>query len=149
MGDVLLMAQPWIKAFHILAVISWMAAMLYLPRLFVNHAGLETGSEASELLKGMEDRLYRLIMNPAMLAALAAGVVLAILGGQAIWGSLWFWGKVVFLGVLMGFHGYCTRWLKAFARDENQHSARFYRFMNEVPTLAMIVIVALAVVRPF
>ncbi len=149
MGDVLLMAQPWIKAFHILAVISWMAAMLYLPRLFVNHAGLEVGSQASELLKGMEVRLYRLIMNPAMLAALAAGVVLAVLGGQAVWGSLWFWGKVLFLGVLLGFHGYCTRWLKAFSRDENQHSARFYRFMNEVPTLAMIVIVVLVVVRPF
>jgi putative membrane protein len=93
MGDVLLTLQPWIKAFHVLAVISWMAAMLYLPRLFVNHAGLEASSQASELLKGMEDRLYRLIMNPAMLAALAAGVVLAILGGPAIWTSLWFWVK--------------------------------------------------------
>lgn len=149
MGDVLLTLQPWIKAFHVLAVISWMAAMLYLPRLFVNHAGLEASSQASELLKGMEDRLYRLIMNPAMLAALAAGVVLAILGGPAIWSSLWFWVKVAFLGVLLGFHGYCTRWLRAFARDENQHEARFYRYMNEIPTLAMIVIVVMVIVRPF
>lgn len=149
MGDVLLVLQPWIKAFHVLAVISWMAAMLYLPRLFVNHAGLEAGSQASELLKGMEDRLYRLIMNPAMLAALAAGVVLAILGGPAVWNSLWFWVKVLALVGLFAFHGYCTRWLKAFARDENQHDARFYRFMNEIPTLAMVVIVVMVVVRPF
>lgn len=137
----------WILALHILAVIAWMAGLLYLPRLFVYHAGATPRGELSETLKIMERRLLRVIMNPAMIASWIFGIALAAL--QDYWVEGWFHGKltlVVFLSVL---HMYMARWRRLFAEDRNPHSARFYRMMNEGPTLLLIGIVIFVVVKPF
>jgi protoporphyrinogen IX oxidase len=140
----------WIKALHIIAVISWMAALLYLPRLFVNHAGLAAGSEASELLKGMEHRLVRFIMRPAAVATFAFGIALLFFGESNVdWSRGWIWAKLAFVAGLGVMHGKMERWRGEFARDANTRPARFYRVMNEVPTLLMIGIVILVVVKPF
>ena len=138
---------PWIKALHIVAVIAWMAGMLYLPRLFVYHAAVAPGSEASELFKVMERRLLRFIVNPAMIATFALGGGLLVIAGP--WHQGWVWVKLVLVLALGAVHGLFARWRREFAADRNRHSARFYRRMNEVPTLLLIAIVALAVVKPF
>ena len=137
----------WIKALHIIAVISWMAGMLYLPRLFVYHCEAETGSKQSETFKVMERRLLRAIINPAMIVTWLAGLYLA-------WSGYWFsagWlhGKLLLVLVLSGVHGFFARWVRDFAADRNQRSQKFYRIINEVPTLLMIIIVILVVVKPF
>ena len=137
----------WIKALHIIAVIAWMAGMLYLPRLFVYHLEAETGSKQSETFKIMERRLLRAIINPAMIVTWLAGLYLAWAGH---WFSApWLHGKLFLVLVLSGVHGIFARWVKDFAADRNRHSQRFYRFINEVPTLLMIGIVILVVVKPF
>ena len=141
----------WLKAFHIIAVIAWMAGMLYLPRLFVYHCEAEKGSVQSETFKVMERRLLRGIINPAMIAAWRLGsgspgsglilvrlVCLGVASGQACAGS-----------GLSAVHGLFARWVKDFAADRNRHSQRFYRIINEVPTVLMIGIVILVVVKPF
>lgn len=140
-------AYPWIKALHVIAVISWMAGLLYLPRLFVNHVGLESGSAESQLLKGMEWRLLRLIMTPAMMLTWIAGLWLAWVGFHFTGG--WLHAKILFVIFLTAAHWYFSRAVKAFGRDENHHSARFWRMLNEVPALLMIFIVVLVVVKPF
>ena len=137
----------WVRALHIVAVISWMAGMLYLPRLYVYHCDAEPGSKQSETFKVMERRLLRAIINPAMIVTFLAGLALA--AHLDLWTESWFLIKLVLLFFMSGFHGYLARWRKQFAADNNQHSARFFRYMNEVPTLLMIGIVILAVVRPF
>jgi putative membrane protein len=137
----------WIKAGHIVAVIAWMAGMLYLPRLYVYHADAKPGSELSETFKIMERRLLRAIINPAMIAAWILGLLLAYYGHH--WREGWFHGK---LGLLLGMqliHAGYARWRRRFAKDENRHTARFYRYMNEIPTVLMIGIVILVVVKPF
>lgn len=136
-----------LKALHLVAVMSWMAGMLYLPRLFVYHTSAAVGSEASEMLKVMERRLLRFIINPAMIATFILGSLLAMLPETMHMG--WFHAKLGLLFFMFGFHGMCARWRKDFAADRNQRPAKFYRMMNEVPTVLMVGIVLLAVLKPF
>jgi len=140
-------AYLWVKALHILAVIAWMAAFLYLPRLFVYHCQAEPGSKQSETFKVMERRLLRGIMNPSMIVAWAAG--LALMANIEAWSFGWFHAKLTFLVVLTAVHMMAARWRKDFAADANTHSERFYRIMNEVPAVLMVGIVIFAVVKPF
>jgi len=142
----------WVKAFHIIAVIAWMAGMLYLPRLFVYHCAAEKGSVQSETFKVMERRLLRAIINPAMIATWLLGLWLAWHGPDSRYGwfaSGWLETKIVLVLALSALHGMLARWVKDFAIDSNRHSQRFYRIINEVPTILMIAIVILAVVKPF
>jgi len=139
--------QPWLLAFHIVAVIAWMAGMLYLPRLFVYHASATPGSELSETFKVMERRLLRAIINPAMIAAWLLGLTLATFGQH--WGEGWFHAKLALLVGMQLCHAAFARWRRQFAADANRHSPRFYRIANEIPTLLLIAIVLLAVLRPF
>jgi protoporphyrinogen IX oxidase len=137
----------WLKAAHVIAVIAWMAGMLYLPRLFVYHCEAEPGSRQSETFKVMERRLLKAIINPAMIATWALGLWLAWEGGFARAG--WLHGKVALVLALSALHGLFARWVKDFAADRNTRSAKFYRIVNEIPTLLMIGIVILAIVKPF
>jgi putative membrane protein len=137
----------WIKAFHIIAVISWMAGMLYLPRLLVYHCDAEPGSKQSETFKTMEARLLNFIMTPAMAVTWILGIVMLI---QGQWlGAGWFHAKFVLVIALSAMHGMFSRYVADFARDRNRHTAKFFRIVNEIPTLLMIFIVILAVVKPF
>jgi putative membrane protein len=138
---------PWLKAFHIVAVISWMAGMLYLPRLFVYHTAAEPGSVQSETFKVMERRLLRAIINPAMVATWVLGLWLAWDGSW--FGAGWLNVKLALVLALSAIHGFYARWVRDFAADRNTRPQRFYRFINEVPTLLMIGIVILVVVKPF
>ncbi len=138
----------WLKALHIIAVISWMAALLYLPRLFVYHCGAEPGSQQSETFKVMEHRLSRYIMTPAMIAALLFGLGM-ILGNPGLMKQGFMHAKLLLVFLLFAAHGMMMGWRKAFAEDRNQKSEKFFRIANEVPTLLMIGIVILAVVKPF
>jgi putative membrane protein len=143
------MLLAYVKAFHIIAIIAWMAGLLYLPRLFVYHAQSKVGSEQSETFKVMEKRLLRYITTPAMLAAWALGLALAF-SGLIDWSKDgWFHAKLFLVLLLSAYHGALAMWTKDFALDRNRRSARFYRIANEVPTLLMILIVILVVVRPF
>lgn len=142
-------AYPWIKSAHILAVIAWMAGLLYLPRLFVYHAMAPAMSRRSATFKIMERRLLRGIMNPAMVAALVFGVLLAGTPGVVDWHRGWIWAKLVLVAALVVYHGALAVWRRAFADDRNRHSPRFFRIANELPTLALIAIVVLVVVKPF
>ena len=137
----------WIKALHVIAVISWMAGMLYLPRLFIYHCEAERGSKQSETFKVMERRLLKAIINPAMIVTWLAGLYLAWNGGW--YTSPWFHAKFVLVLVLSGVHGAFSRFVKDFAADKNTRSQKFYRIINEVPTVLMIGIVILVVVKPF
>ncbi len=137
----------WLKAFHVIAVIAWMAGMLYLPRLFVYHCGAQAGSVQSETFKVMERRLLRAIINPAM-------IVTWVLGLWMAWDHAWIWVtwfqvKFALALVMSGVHGMFARYVRDFATDRNRHSQKFYRIINEVPTLLMIGIVILVVVKPF
>jgi protoporphyrinogen IX oxidase len=140
------MLYLWVKAVHVIAVISWMAALLYLPRLMVYHCGAEAGSKQSDTFKVMERRLLRVIATPAMLVAWASGLWLAYEAGLLRAG--WLHGKLGLVLVLSVVHGLNAKWVKDFSADRNRHSARFYRFANEVPTILMIGIVIFAVVKP-
>lgn len=139
----------WIKALHIIAVIAWMAGMLYLPRLFVYHTQVKIGSEASELFKVMERRLLRLIINPAMIVAWGAGIWLIIytnaLDPQ---NGVWMHYKLTLLIFMQIAHAMMARCRRQFANDKNTRSTKFYRILNEVPTVLLIGIVILVVVRP-
>lgn len=140
---------PWIKALHVIAVIAWMAGMLYLPRLFVYHASLPAGPDArgqSETFKVMERRLLKAIMNPALIATWAFGLVLAWQSG--FYAAGWLQAKFALVLAMTGIHGWLGRMVKDFAADRNTRGHRFYRILNEVPTLLMIVIVVLVVVKP-
>ena len=137
----------WIKAFHIVAVIAWMAGMLYLPRLFVYHASAAAGSAQSETFKTMEQRLLRFIMTPAMILTWLLGIALVI-QGQYLAAS-WFHLKIVLVLAMTVMHGLFSHWARDFAHDRNPRSAKFYRIANEIPTLLLIVIVLLATVKPF
>ena len=137
------------KAFHIIAIIAWMAGVLYLPRLFVYHTAAKPGSEQSKTFKIMERRLLRAIITPAMIASWIFGLILAF-SPLIDWSKDgWFHAKLLVVVILSGFTGMLARWTRDFAADRNRHSQRFYRIANEVPTLLMIAIVILVVVRPF
>ena len=137
----------WVKVIHILAVISWMAGLLYLPRLFVYHCSAAAGSDKSETFKVMERRLLRAIMNPAMIVAWVTGPVLVWTGGY--WADPWFHGKALVVVLLTVVHHLFGRWRKDFELDRNTRSEKFYRIANEAPTAAMILIVIFVVVKPF
>ena len=137
----------WLKAFHIMAVIAWMAGMLYLPRLFVYHCEAPVGSPQSETFKVMERRLLRAIINPAMVATWILGLWLAHEGGFLKAG--WLHGKFLLVVILSGIHGLLVRCVKDFAADRNTHSQKFYRIINEVPAVLMVGIVILVVIKPF
>src|SRR5262249_8846034 len=137
----------WLKAFHVIAIIAWMAGMLYLPRLFVYHCEAEPGSKQSETFKVMERRLLNAIITPAMVVSWALGLWLAWTGGSYVAG--WLQAKVVLVVGLSALHGVFARCVRDFAADRNRHSQKFYRIINEVPTILMIGIVILAVVKPF
>jgi putative membrane protein len=141
------MLYNWLKAFHIISVIAWMAALLYLPRLFVYHSEVSVGSPQSETFKVMERRLLKAIMNPAMIATWIFGLTLAIQGGWFKDG--WLHAKLLLVLVLSGLHGYMAGLVRRFSNDQNSKSPRFYRVLNEVPTIAMILIVLLVVLKPF
>jgi len=137
----------WVKALHILAVIAWMAGMLYLPRLYVYHTDAQVGSSQSETFKVTERRLLRGIINPAMILAWLTGLAMA--ASADYWSAGWFHGKLALLVGMQLIHAAYARWRRQFAADENRHGSGFYRVMNEVPTVLMIGIVVLVIVKPF
>jgi protoporphyrinogen IX oxidase len=137
----------WLKALHVIAIIAWMAGMLYLPRLFVYHAEAARGSPVSETFKVMERRLLRAIVNPSMILVFLTGFTLVYVTGD--WREGWWQVKFILVLGLAGLHGYFVRCVRAFAEDANKRPARFYRVLNEAPTILMIPIVVLAVVKPF
>jgi putative membrane protein len=139
----------WIKALHVISVIAWMAGMLYLPRLYVYHCGAAPGSAQSETFKTMERKLLRAIVNPAMVATFVFGVALLSMPEGPSLREPWLLTKIALVLVLSAVHGLFAKWRKDFEADRNTRSARFYRFMNEVPTLLLIGIVILVIVRPF
>jgi protoporphyrinogen IX oxidase len=145
----LAIAYPWIKALHIVSVIAWMAGLLYLPRLFVYHADAPVGSPSSETFKVMERRLARGIMLPAMLSTLLFGLILAGIPGIVDWKMGWIHGKLTLVVLLLVFQHLLSRWRRGFEQDRNLHSAKFYRMVNELPAVAMLLIVILVVVKPF
>jgi len=147
MQDLLSQYYPWIKALHLIAVIAWMAGMLYLPRLFVYHTQAAPGSESSERFKVMERKLLKAIINPSMIAVWIIGLVLAWI--TEAWTQPWFHLKFLLVFILSGFHGYLAGRVRDFANDRNTRSERFYRIINEIPALIMIAVVVLAVVKPF
>lgn len=148
MQDFLLSHYDWLRAFHIIAVIAFMAGMLYLPRLFVYHAQAVKGGEVSETLKIMERRLMHAIINPA-------SIVMVLLGGLMIWANPdlmkmgWMHAKLGLLFVMFGCHGAFSKWRKQFNQDKNERSHVFYRVWNEVPTVLMIAIVIFVIIKPF
>jgi putative membrane protein len=147
-SDLLAALYPWTKAVHLVAVISWMAGLLYLPRLFVYHCDAPAGSVQSETFKVMERRLLRGIMNPAMVATFVLGGLLLATPGVVDWSAGWIHLKLVLVAGLTVAHHLMGAWRKDFLADRNRRPARFYRLVNEVPTLLMIAIVILVIVKP-
>lgn len=147
--SVLAAAYPWVKSLHIVAVVAWMAGLLYLPRLYVYHADAPAGSGRAAMLEVMERRLLRGIMLPAAVMTYAFGGLLLATPGVVDWQRGWIWAKLALVAALTVFHGVLARWRRDFAASRNPHSARFYRIVNELPTLILIAIVLLVVVKPF
>jgi len=139
----------WLKAFHIIAMVAWMAGLFYLPRLFVYHADAAPGSAVSETFKIMESRLARVIMAPAAILTWILGLALAYITGQLSEFQAWFVIKLVAVAALTGFHLLLLRHLRAFAEDRRPKPQRYYRAINEVPTVLLLIIVIMAVVKPF
>ncbi len=148
MQEIFSQNYEWLRALHIISVISWMAGMLYLPRLFVYHADSEVGSDKSETFKIMEYRLLKFIINPAMMAAWILGLSM-LYANPAMMEDGWIHVKLLLVLIMSGVHGMLAKQVKVFARDENEKSAKYFRILNEVPTVLMIAIVILAVVQPF
>ena len=149
MTDALQPFYPWIKAAHAVAMVAWMAGLFYLPRLFVYHAERGTpGSELDATFQVMERRLLRAIINPAMIATLALGLLLALMGGLD-WGRGWTYVKLAAVLGLLGFHGWCAARRREFAEGRNTRTGRTYRIANEVPTVLLVVIVVMVIVKPF
>lgn len=148
MSEFLLSSYLWLKALHIISLIAWMAGMFYLPRLFAYHAASEKGSQQSETFKVMERRLLRIIINPAMLATFLFGILM-IVANPALMEGGWLHAKLTLVLVMTALHGVFSKWRRVFERDQNQRSPRFYKIWNEVPTVLMIIIVILVVVKPF
>jgi putative membrane protein len=148
MQEWMLLNYDWLRTAHIVAVMSWMAGMLYLPRLYVYHAGVEQGSDSSELFKIMERRLLRFIMNPAMILSWVFGLAM-LHTNPAMLEDSWMHVKLGAIVILTCVHGLYARWRKVFERDANLRPAGFYRWWNEAPTVLMIIIVVMAVAQPF
>ena len=142
------MLYPWTKAFHVIALIAWMAGMLYLPRLFVYHCDMQRGSAESERFKVMEHRLLRQIINPAMIATWTFGIMLVLTPGIVDWSAPWWHIKLAAVLLMSGFHGAMSKWKRLFMEDRNTKPHRFYRIANEVPALLLVVIAIMIVVRP-
>ena len=140
-------AYDWLKAFHVIAVMSWMAGMLYLPRLFIYHCDAAKGSTQSETFKVMEQRLLKVIINPAMVISWVLG--LSLMWQSGFWKSPWMHAKLLAVIALSATHGYFSAAVRAFSEDRNTKPASHWRLMNEAPTLLMIVIVVLVIVKPF
>ncbi len=149
MSNTLIAAYPWVKALHIIAVIAWMAGLLYLPRLYVYHADLPNGSNRAAMLAIMERRLLHGIMLPAAAMSYGFGVLLAAIPGVVDWHRGWIWAKLGLVAVLTAFHILLAYWRHDLAQGRHAHSSKFYRVMNELPTVTMIAIVLLVVTRPF
>ncbi len=147
--DWLIHLYPWTKAFHVIAMIAWMAGMFYLPRLYVYHCDTAPGSVESERFKVMEWRLLKQIINPAMIATWVFGVMLVLTPGVIDWGSGWWWVKLTAVLGMSGFHGALSKWRRMFMDDRNTKPQRYYRIANEVPTLLLMLIVIMVIVRPF
>ena len=139
----------WIKAAHVISVITWMAGMFYLPRLFVYHCMVVPGTAESERLKVMERRLLKQIINPAMMSTWTFGTLLVLTPGVVDWSAGWWHTKLTAVLLLSGFHGMLPGWWRAFVEDRNRRSQRYFRMMNEVPTVLMLVIVIMVIVKPF
>ncbi len=143
-------AYPWLQAFHIIAVLAWMAGIFYLPRLFVYHVEAGPGSPQAATFIVMERRLLRAIMNPAMIVTWLLGLIMLAVNWEGIMvGQGWMHGKLLLVVLLTGFHMACARWRRRLEAGEGAYSSKFFRIMNEVPTLMVIGIVILAVVKPF
>jgi protoporphyrinogen IX oxidase len=142
-------AYPWIKSLHLIAVIAWMAGLLYLPRLYVYHSAAPRGSDQAATFAVMERRLLRGIMLPSVVLVYVFGIALAGIPGIVEWRQGWIWAKLALVGGLTIFHMLLARWRRGFAAGDYPHNQRFYRLINEIPTLAMIAIVVLVIVRPF
>jgi putative membrane protein len=149
LSNTLAAAYPWVKALHIIAVIAWMAGLLYLPRLYVYHADLPSGSSRAAMLAIMERRLLHGIMLPAAAMSYGFGLLLAAIPGVVDWHRGWIWVKLGLVVLFTAFHILLGYWRRALAQGSNTHSAKFYRFMNELPTVMMIAIVLLVVIKPF
>jgi len=150
MGEFLLDWYGWIKALHVISVISWMAGMFYLPRLFVYHTErAAVGSEMSETFKVMERKLIRAIINPSMIATWIFGLLMVFTPGMIDWGDIWPWIKAIMVIMMSAFHGWLSVRRRDFERDENTRSGKTYRIANEVPTVLMLVIVFMVILKPF
>jgi putative membrane protein len=145
----LITLYPWVKAFHVISLIAWMAATFYLPRLYVYHCQVAIGSAESERFKIMERRLHKQIMTPAMIATWVFGLILVFTPGVVLWSQGWWYVKLISILALTGFHGAQSKWRKDFLNDRNKRPEKFYRIANEVPTILMIIIVIMVIVKPF
>ena len=139
----------WFKALHVISVMAWMAGMLYLPRLYVYHADAEPGSDKSETFKIMERRLLRAITNPAMASSFAFGVLMLATPDAIDWSMGWIWVKLAMIVAMLAIHGLLARWRRDFEADRNTRPGKFYRMWNEAPTIPLIVIVIMVIVKPF
>ncbi len=145
-----LILYPWIKAVHVMAVISWMAGLFYLPRLFVYHVEqAKDKPERAEMFQIMERKLFRGIMNPAMNVTWICGLAMVLIGGSAIYGTGWFGVKFLCVLLMSWFHNWCGRERKSLALGQFNHDGKYYRLMNEIPTILMVVIVIMVIVKPF
>lgn len=144
----LMMHLSWIIALHVMAVIAWMAGIFYLPRLFVYHTQVQHGTTESDRFTLMERRLLKQIMAPAMVVTFLTGSAMASLPGVVDWHAGWWWAKLVSVIGMFAFHGTCARWWRGFSQGRNAHSERYYRVANEVPTILMMIIVVMIIVRP-
>ena len=147
--DALSVFYPWTKALHVISMVAWTAGMFYLPRLYVYHCDMQPGSRESERFKVMEYRLLKQIINPAMIATWVFGILLVLTPGVIDWTSGWWHVKLTAVLLMSGFHGAMSKWRREFMEDRNKRSHRYYRFANEVPTLLLMVIVVMVIVRPF
>ncbi len=139
----------WIKALHVVAMVAWMSGLFYLPRLYVYHCQVAPGSAEGERFKVMERRLLKQIMNPAMIVTWIAGLLMASIPGVVDMHALWFPVKLVLVLLMTGFHGACSRWRRDFLNDRNRRPEKFYRIANEIPTVLLVLIVVLVIVKPF
>lgn len=149
MQEFLSMNYEWLRAIHLIAVMSWMAGMLYLPRLFVYHAEAEVGSDKSETFKVMEHRLLKYIMSPAMGVSWILGLSMIAANPGMMSGQGWLHAKLLLVVLMSAVHGVLAKNVKVFANDQNEKPPKYFRILNEVPTVLMIAIVILAVVQPF
>ena len=147
--DALSVFYPWTKALHVISMVAWMAGMFYLPRLYVYHCDMQPGSRESERFTVMEYRLLKQIINPAMIATWIFGILLMLTPGVVDWTSGWWHVKLAAVLLMSGFHGAMSKWRREFMEDRNKRTHRYYRFANEVPTLLLMVIVVMVIVRPF